>query len=134
MEPHCCGLIDSEINDFLFVTFPDDYLVQNNKSLRADSALVIAVICVDIRYFINFVRISLTLFIYRFHCKSVGIKHCHIIQVSKFSSVSDKKTDFGFEEVDVSDKERLVKDVFSKVATRYDIMNDLMSAGIHRFD
>jgi len=43
-----------------------------------------------------------------------------------------QKTHFGFEEVNESDKSRRVKDVFSSVASQYDIMNDLMSGGLHR--
>ena len=43
-----------------------------------------------------------------------------------------KKTHFGFEEVNESDKNRRVKDVFSSVASQYDLMNDLMSGGLHR--
>ena len=39
---------------------------------------------------------------------------------------------FGFKEVDVSDKQNLVNRVFSSVSSKYDIMNDLMSFGIHR--
>jgi demethylmenaquinone methyltransferase/2-methoxy-6-polyprenyl-1,4-benzoquinol methylase len=45
--------------------------------------------------------------------------------------VSDK-THFGFEEVPAGDKARRVRGVFDTVATRYDVMNDLMSAGLHR--
>ena len=41
-------------------------------------------------------------------------------------------THFGFRTVDESDKERLVGNVFDSVASNYDVMNDLMSAGIHR--
>ena len=41
-------------------------------------------------------------------------------------------TDFGFETVNKSQKESLVRGVFDSVAGRYDLMNDLMSAGIHR--
>ena len=43
-----------------------------------------------------------------------------------------QKTHFGFEEVNESDKSRRVKDVFSSVASQYDLMNDLMSGGLHR--
>jgi demethylmenaquinone methyltransferase/2-methoxy-6-polyprenyl-1,4-benzoquinol methylase len=43
-----------------------------------------------------------------------------------------EKTHFGFEEVDVDDKARRVRRVFDSVASRYDVMNDLMSAGLHR--
>jgi demethylmenaquinone methyltransferase / 2-methoxy-6-polyprenyl-1,4-benzoquinol methylase len=42
------------------------------------------------------------------------------------------KTHFGFETVDESDKASRVRGVFSSVAPKYDIMNDLMSAGLHR--
>ncbi|MBI2383954.1 MAG: bifunctional demethylmenaquinone methyltransferase/2-methoxy-6-polyprenyl-1,4-benzoquinol methylase UbiE [Gammaproteobacteria bacterium] len=41
-------------------------------------------------------------------------------------------THFGYEEVPVAEKARRVGAVFSAVATRYDLMNDLMSLGIHR--
>jgi demethylmenaquinone methyltransferase / 2-methoxy-6-polyprenyl-1,4-benzoquinol methylase len=41
-------------------------------------------------------------------------------------------THFGFREVPLGDKQALVDDVFHKVARRYDLMNDLMSAGLHR--
>ncbi len=41
-------------------------------------------------------------------------------------------TDFGYREVAAEEKTRLVGQVFSSVADRYDVMNDLMSLGIHR--
>ena len=41
-------------------------------------------------------------------------------------------TDFGFRQVPVSEKPGMVDDVFARVATRYDLMNDFMSAGVHR--
>ncbi|HRE30970.1 MAG TPA: bifunctional demethylmenaquinone methyltransferase/2-methoxy-6-polyprenyl-1,4-benzoquinol methylase UbiE [Candidatus Berkiella sp.] len=40
--------------------------------------------------------------------------------------------DFGFKKVHVDEKQKLVAGVFDSVASRYDIMNDLMSLGIHR--
>ncbi len=43
-----------------------------------------------------------------------------------------KTTDFGYQRVSEEDKAAKVADVFSSVARRYDVMNDLMSAGLHR--
>ncbi len=42
------------------------------------------------------------------------------------------KTHFGFESVDEAEKAKHVRQVFDSVASKYDIMNDLMSAGLHR--
>jgi demethylmenaquinone methyltransferase/2-methoxy-6-polyprenyl-1,4-benzoquinol methylase len=44
----------------------------------------------------------------------------------------ERTTHFGYREVPESQKDRLVADVFDSVATRYDLMNDLMSFGVHR--
>ena len=41
-------------------------------------------------------------------------------------------THFGFRDVPLGDKQALVNDVFHSVASRYDLMNDLMSVGLHR--
>lgn len=47
--------------------------------------------------------------------------------------MSDKDTThFGYKQVDVGEKEKHVGEVFHSVAKKYDVMNDLMSLGIHR--
>ena len=44
----------------------------------------------------------------------------------------EETTHFGFRDVPLGEKQTLVNDVFHSVASRYDLMNDLMSAGLHR--
>lgn len=47
-------------------------------------------------------------------------------------NMEKETTDFGYQTVDVKVKQKLVNDVFDSVTPNYDIMNDLMSLGIHR--
>ena len=51
------------------------------------------------------------------------------------NSMTDKQQDtidFGYQQVAKADKQKLVANVFQSVAQKYDLMNDLMSFGIHR--
>ena len=46
--------------------------------------------------------------------------------------MTDENTHFGFQSVPLGEKQGKVNEVFRSVASRYDLMNDLMSAGLHR--
>jgi len=45
---------------------------------------------------------------------------------------NEQKADFGFEKVETAEKQSRVNEVFHSVADRYDVMNDVMSGGLHR--
>jgi len=53
-------------------------------------------------------------------------------QQQALTMTEDKTTHFGYKQVPVGEKGGLVRSVFDSVASRYDLMNDLMSFGIHR--
>jgi len=53
-------------------------------------------------------------------------------QANNFDGEKEKQTHFGFRKVNEEEKAGLVSDVFSSVASNYDVMNDLMSFGAHR--
>ena len=74
----------------------------------------------------------------RYFSRKTFINHAralHSTSCSRSFSTSEGKgpeTHFGFKNVPVEEKEYLVKEVFDSVAEKYDIMNDLMSGGLHR--
>ncbi|MDR6816007.1 demethylmenaquinone methyltransferase/2-methoxy-6-polyprenyl-1,4-benzoquinol methylase [Neorhizobium sp. 2083] len=51
---------------------------------------------------------------------------------ARISAEGGMETSYGFRKVGDGEKQGLVNDVFHKVAKRYDVMNDVMSAGMHR--
>ena len=60
---------------------------------------------------------------------------CALVELTGFPlilSAMDKTTHFGYTQVAESEKAAKVADVFHSVAAQYDVMNDLMSAGLHR--
>ncbi|TPI70050.1 bifunctional demethylmenaquinone methyltransferase/2-methoxy-6-polyprenyl-1,4-benzoquinol methylase UbiE [Mesorhizobium sp. B3-1-3] len=54
------------------------------------------------------------------------------MSVERTTAAGGMETSYGFRRVREGEKQPLVNDVFHKVANRYDLMNDLMSAGLHR--
>lgn len=59
-------------------------------------------------------------------------KHTFVPLYNSCSFLHTHSTSFGFKEVNEEEKSRLVGNVFTSVATNYDLMNDLMSGGMHR--
>ena len=51
---------------------------------------------------------------------------------NNLDSSPNTQVDFGYQNVALSQKQELVNSVFDSVASSYDIMNDLMSIGVHR--
>ena len=54
------------------------------------------------------------------------------MSVERTTADGGMETSFGFRQVGSGEKQPLVNEVFHNVARRYDMMNDLMSAGMHR--
>ena len=59
-------------------------------------------------------------------------RHARAVAARQSSSASSSTTHFGDRTVPTEEKAGLVKGVFSSVANNYDLMNDLMSGGMHR--
>ncbi|AHA28370.1 bifunctional demethylmenaquinone methyltransferase/2-methoxy-6-polyprenyl-1,4-benzoquinol methylase UbiE [Candidatus Liberibacter americanus] len=51
----------------------------------------------------------------------------------RFGSAEEMEISYGFRKIAAEDKQGMVNNVFSRVAYRYDVMNDFMSLGLHRF-
>ena len=47
-------------------------------------------------------------------------------------SLGQEKTDFGFDTIDIDKKASKIESLFSDVSNKYDLMNDIMSFGLHR--
>lgn len=62
------------------------------------------------------------------HLKAPQVNHHH----HHHYFTTNRSTDFGYDTIDANNKDNKVKDIFTKVADKYDIMNDFMSFGIHR--
>ena len=65
-------------------------------------------------------------------CTSSGTSSAHQNH-HKHHKQDKQETHFGYRQVAVEEKKKLVGQVFSSVAENYDVMNDLMSLGIHRY-
>ena len=50
----------------------------------------------------------------------------------KFKQTTQQTTHFGYKTVEETEKQQKVGEVFHSVASKYDVMNDVMSAGMHR--
>ena len=59
-------------------------------------------------------------------------KGSRVTTASQMAQDTEKTTHFGFQSIPEEDKSGMVQGVFQSVASRYDIMNDVMSLGIHR--
>lgn len=57
---------------------------------------------------------------------------CRPMPTTSPACLHSHATSFGFKDVPEEEKSRMVGDVFSNVASKYDIMNDIMSVGLHR--
>lgn len=69
------------------------------------------------------------------HPKGIKERGCLVvfhIQQMKDNTMTENTTHFGFKRVAAKEKANLVRGVFDSVAEHYDIMNDLMSMGVHR--
>src|SRR5699024_10935665 len=65
-------------------------------------------------------------------CRQVYNRGSDLVEYHPTATDEDDSNDFGYERVARADKARRVGAVFDSVADNYDLMNDLLSMGIHR--
>ena len=63
-------------------------------------------------------------------CQKKAVRAVAVTRIDTITHMSS--THFGFKTVDEKEKAKHVRGVFDSVASKYDVMNDLMSAGLHR--
>lgn len=68
----------------------------------------------------------------RFRVCSLCVRYFSSTGTKRNETAGQRKTHFGFQTVREEEKEHKVYEVFENVATRYDLMNDVMSGGVHR--
>ncbi|KAL8621512.1 hypothetical protein ACOMHN_026184 [Nucella lapillus] len=78
------------------------------------------------------VRLLLSSLSVRLRVCSACVKQFSVSVPRKHESTNQKQTHFGFQSVAEEEKEHKVYEVFENVAGNYDLMNDVMSGGIHR--
>src|SRR4029434_5236539 len=59
-------------------------------------------------------------------------QHAYSFRLRPMAEPPDPTASFGYRDVPADEKAGMVREVFASVAPRYDLMNDLMSAGVHR--
>lgn len=59
------------------------------------------------------------------------LRHCRCRHLSSSAHI-DRTTHFGYKDVPIDEKKERVGEVFTRVAEKYDLMNDVMSGGMHR--
>jgi len=69
---------------------------------------------------------------YNFYRINPIYSFCKVPFSSKNDDSTDKKRSFGYKDVKIEEHQSMVNQIFNNVANKYDLMNDVMSAGVHR--